>query len=103
MGETQNTSVCALAKALNKAFEVSGINPGKDTIVSAVEKFSDLGLRHLVLYIENGGFLCLCSDPEMSRKLRSAIEQIENELDMEKADNQTGERNDQERTDKRDS
>lgn len=74
-------SVCELAKNLGLAFQMASIDPGKDTVTTAVDKFNALGARHLILYIENGGLLCLCSDPEMSRRLKDAIHRIDAELD----------------------
>lgn len=75
-----------VARELKLAFQVADIDPAKDTIVEASRKFGKLGLRHLVLYLSTGGFLCLCSDAEMSRRFKDAVEKISSELDCEDAD-----------------
>lgn len=80
-------SIDEVARELKLAFQVANVDPAKDTIVEAAQKFGKLGLRHLVLYLSTGGFLCLCSDPEMSKKLRDAIRKIDEELDAEETRN----------------
>ena len=86
----QEMSIGEVAKNLKLAFLMAGVNPAKDTIVEAANKFRELGLRHLVLYLSTGGFLCLCSDAEMSKRLRKAILAIDKELDAEEAENILG-------------
>ncbi len=78
-------SVDEVAKELKLAFQMADIDPAKDTVVEAARKFGKLGMRHLVLYLSTGGFLCLCSDQEMSKRLREAINRIDKELDAEEA------------------
>lgn len=80
-------SIDEVARELKLAFQVSDVDPAKDTVVEAAQKFGKLGLRHLVLYLSTGGFLCLCSEPEMSKRLREAIAKIDEELDAEEASN----------------
>ncbi len=72
-----------VARELKLAFQIADIDPAKDTVVEAARKFGKLGLRHLVLYLSTGGFLCLCSEPEMSKRLREAIAKIDEDLDAE--------------------
>lgn len=79
----QEMTIGEIASDLKLAFQVADVDPAKDTIVEAARKFGKLGLRHLVLYLSTGGFLCLCSDGEMSKKLREAISKIDEELDAE--------------------
>lgn len=81
-------SIDEVARELKLAFQVANVDPAKDTVVEAAQKFGKLGLRHLVLYLSTGGFLCLCSEPEMSKKLREAICKIDEELDAEAAKNE---------------
>lgn len=76
-----------VAKDLKLAFQVANVDPAKDTIVEAARKFGKLGLRHLVLYLSTGGFLCLCSDAEMSKRLREAIRKYDEEFDEEEVIN----------------
>lgn len=68
---------------LKIALEMGQIDPAKTTLVEAVDKFQELGFRHLTLYIENGGYFCLCGDPELCRRFRDAVERIEEEMDRE--------------------
>lgn len=68
---------------LKKTLSMSQIDPDKTTLFEAVEKFQEYDLRHLILYTENGGFLCLCGDPELCRRFRDAVERIEEEMDRE--------------------
>ena len=81
--EMREMTMAEVASELKKAFQVANIDPGRDTIVDASRKFGELGLRHLVLYLSTGGFLCLCSDEKMSRKIREALQKIEDELEAE--------------------
>lgn len=84
MGETmEKKTLREWARDLNLAFQVAGIDPGKDSIVEAVQKMRKLNLRHLVVYIEDGGCLCLCADPEMSAMLHNAINRYDAESGME--------------------
>ncbi len=76
-------SIDEVARELKLAFQVANVDPAKDTVVEAAQKFGKLGLRHLVLYLSTGGFLCLCSDPEMSKRLREAILKYDEEFDEE--------------------
>lgn len=64
------------AQDLYAAFKLADVNPGKDTLVTVIDKFKDRGLRHLTLNLDNGGLVCLCSNPEMSRKIGRAIQEI---------------------------
>lgn len=68
---------------LKKTLAMSQIDPNKTTLFEAVAKFQEYDLRHLILYTENGGFLCLCGDPELSRRFRNAVERIDEEMDRE--------------------
>ena len=86
----QQMTIGEVARELKLAFQVANVDPAKDTVVEAAQKFGQLGLRHLVLYLSTGGFLCLCSDAEMSKRLRDAISRIDEEMDAE--DNLTTER-----------
>lgn len=79
--QMENKTMGEWEQDLSLAFQVAGIDPGKDSIALAVQKMRKLNLRHLVLYIEGGGFLCLCAEPEMSAMLRKAIECIDAEMD----------------------
>lgn len=90
MSETamREMSIDEVARELKLAFQVADVDPAKDTIVEAAQKFGKLGLRHLILYLSTGGFLCLCSEPEMSKRLRDAIRKIDEELDWEEANNE---------------
>ena len=85
--EMREMTMAEVASELKKAFQVANIDPGRDTIVEAARKFGELGLRHLVLYLSTGEFFCLCSDAEMSKRLREAIRKINEELDAEEASN----------------
>lgn len=80
MGEM---TIGTLQKHFALACKISGFNPSKDTLETAVDRFQERGLRHLLLCIDNGGLLLLCADPEMSRRIQKAIEVIEEELDKE--------------------
>ncbi len=79
----QEMSIDEVARELKLSFQVADMDPATDTVVEAARKFRKLGLRHLVLYLSTGGFLCLCSEPEMSKKLRKAISKMDGELDVE--------------------
>lgn len=68
------------------ALAIGQVDPEKDTITSAIDKFRKMRLRHLVLYAEKGGFFCLCADPEMSKRFQAALEQIDKELDADDSD-----------------
>lgn len=78
----QEMTMKELERNLLLAYKMADVDPSKDTIASAVNKFSDRGIRHLTLYIENCGLLCLCSDPEMSKRFKAAIDAIDAELDL---------------------
>ncbi len=82
----------ATAKDLREVFMLADIDPGRDTLVTVVDKFKDRGLRHLTLNLDNGGLVCLCSNPEMSRKIGRAIQEICDgmESDMDKIMRQEG-------------
>ena len=77
-----------VARELKRAFQVANVDPAKDTVVEAAQKFGQLGLRYLVLYLSTGGFLCLCSEPEMSKRFREAIAKMDEELDAVVANNE---------------
>ena len=79
----QEKTLDEVARDLKLAFMVADVDPAKDTVVEVARKFGKVGLRHLVLYLSTGGFLCLCSDAEMSKRLRNAIRKIDAELDAE--------------------
>jgi hypothetical protein len=68
---------------LKKTLAMSQIDPNKTTLFEAVAKFQEYDLRHLILYTENGGFLCLCGDPELGRRFREAVKRIDEEMDRE--------------------
>lgn len=68
----------ATAKDLREVFMLADIDPGRNTLVTVVDKFKDRGMRHLTLYLENGGLICLCANPEMSKRLGAAIQEIGN-------------------------
>lgn len=76
-------TVRELANDLKVACKIADMNPAKDTLEAVVGKFRERNLRHLLLFIEGGGILCLCADPEMSRRIYSAIKAIDKELDAE--------------------
>lgn len=89
MSETayREMTIDEVVRELKLSFQVADVDPAKDTIVEVAQKFKKLGLRHLVLYLSTGGFLCLCSDPEMSKRLHKSIRQIDEELVAEKTIN----------------
>ena len=80
MSEPKETTVAQLAANLGTAFQMAEIDPAKDTILTAIEKFRKLGASQLALYIEDGGFLCLCADKIISRKFKEALDRIHDEL-----------------------
>lgn len=78
----EETSINELAHDLGKALMLADVDPAKNTISDAVRKFHDNGLRHLLVTTPHGGLLCLCSDPEMSRRIVEAVHRIDAELEM---------------------
>lgn len=80
------------AQDLYAALKLADVNPRKGTLVTLIDKFKDRGLRRLTLNLDNGGLVCLCSNPEMSRKIGKAIQEIcdSMEANMDKTMQQEG-------------
>lgn len=83
MSEPKEMTVAQLAANLGTAFQMAEIDPAKDTIMTAIEKFRKIEASQLTLYIEDGGFFCLCADRITSRKFREAVDAIHEELSDE--------------------
>lgn len=66
-----------------EACKLAGFNPAKDTLVDTVERFNERKLRHLMLAIDGGGLLVVCADPDMSKRIRKAIERINKDYENE--------------------
>lgn len=71
--QMEKITVKGLREKFRSSCLLMRLDPAKDTLESVVEKFNEAGARHLVLFTENGGLLCLCSDPEMSRRVYEAV------------------------------
>ncbi len=72
-----------LARDMQLAFMLGDINPAIDTVSESVAKYKKHGFRHLLVTTSNGGLLCLCSDPELSRRLMALIRKTVAEMDGE--------------------
>ena len=79
MHKEENAMVEAqeISENLAKALYIGGIDPEKHTIYECVARFKAIGLRHLALYLENGGYLLLCSDPKMINRVSETIADME--------------------------
>lgn len=78
MSELKNAGL-DMARDLQGLFMLTDIKP-EDTIASAVAKFRGHGSRYHLLFLEDGGMICLCSDAGISRRLHAAIRESD-ELD----------------------
>lgn len=70
-----------VARDMYAAMEMAEINPAKDSLASVIDKFRDKNWRHLMLHLENGGMVILCANPEMSRRLSRAVQEISQGMD----------------------
>ena len=78
-----------MSNAKEKAADLSGVlsmldvDANKDTIAGAMDKFREIGLRHMTVYVEGVGLFYLCGDAEMAHRVRRAIDEIDTALDAE--------------------
>ncbi len=70
-------------------FSLMGVNPDKDTVASALRKFGERSCRHLMIYAEGCGLFLICANAEMSRRIKNAVDEIDEALDKEETDVQT--------------
>lgn len=71
------------AAGLSGVLSMLDVDANKDTIAGAMDKFREIGLRHMTVYVEGVGLFYLCGDAEMAHRVRSAIDEIDTALDAE--------------------
>lgn len=76
-----NAEIGQAAMDLFNVMQMAQVDPAKDSLVSAVDKFQHNNWRHLTLCLENGGMIFLCANAEMSRRLLRAIQEINCDMD----------------------
>ena len=71
------------AAGLSEVLSILDVDANKDTIAGAMNKFREIGLRHMTVYVEGVGLFYLCGDAEMAHRVRRAIDEIDTALDAE--------------------
>lgn len=71
------------AAGLSEVLSILDVDASKDTIAGAMNKFREIGLRHMTVYVEGVGLFYFCWDAEMASRVRSAIDAIDEALDAE--------------------
>lgn len=71
------------AAGLTGVLSMLDVDASKDTIAGAMNKFREIGLRHMTVYVEGVGLFYLCGDAEMAHRVRRAIDEIDAALDAE--------------------